>query len=58
MFIDACRESLDGAKRAISFGEASKKALERDGIVTFFRAKSANSRTRSANWNRARSRTA
>ena len=36
MFIDACRESLDGAKSAISFGEASKKALERDGIVTFF----------------------
>jgi len=36
MFIDACRENLGGAKAAISIGEASKKALERDGIVTFF----------------------
>jgi uncharacterized caspase-like protein len=36
MFIDACRENLDGAKGTNSFGEASKKALERDGIVTFF----------------------
>jgi Caspase domain len=36
MFVDACRENLDGAKGTISIGEASKKALERDGIVTFF----------------------
>ena len=36
MFIDACREPVDGAKGTVSIGEASKKALERDGIVTFF----------------------
>jgi hypothetical protein len=36
MFIDACRETADGAKGTMSVGEASKVALEREGIVTFF----------------------
>lgn len=36
MFIDACRQTVEGAKGVGSIGEASKAALERDGIVTFF----------------------
>jgi hypothetical protein len=36
MFIDACRQTVGGAKGVSSIGEASKVALERDGIVTFF----------------------
>ncbi len=39
MFIDACREPIEGAKgvgESISIGEASVEALKREGIVTFF----------------------
>jgi uncharacterized caspase-like protein len=37
MFIDACREDLDeGAKSIVGVGDLSRKALEREGLVTFF----------------------
>jgi uncharacterized caspase-like protein len=36
MFIDACREAIEGQKGVISIGEDSKSAVQRAGIVTFF----------------------
>jgi hypothetical protein len=36
MFIDACRESISGAKGITSVGQNSQEALQRGGIVTFF----------------------
>lgn len=36
IFIDACRQELQGARALPLVGEFSKKAVERDGLVTFF----------------------
>jgi hypothetical protein len=36
LFIDACRETITGAKGAASIGEDSRAAVERAGIVSFF----------------------
>lgn len=36
MFIDACREAIDGARGAGAIGEDSKGIAERSGVITFF----------------------
>lgn len=36
MFLDACREDIDGGKGVNSIGEESKQIVERAGIATFF----------------------
>lgn len=36
MFIDACREAVEGQKGIISIGENSKSVVERAGVVSFF----------------------
>ncbi len=36
MFVDACREAIEGQKSAISIGEESSKIVERAGVATIF----------------------
>jgi uncharacterized caspase-like protein len=36
MFIDACREAIEGARAISSIGADTKEAVQRHGVVTFF----------------------